>query len=244
MRGAKRLGPEWRWQRGFLLNPYRFGGGSPPPGDPYRSNVVSHLHFDKDFTDQIGKIWTPSGSPSISTSIFRFGGGAGSFGSSRYIQTDASVDWAFGTGDFTVEAWVYATSMPTGLYFAPLGSWMSSTGWCFFLRPSGVLAWHAGPNIPAVSAASAFAINGWRHIAYTRETLPGPTATGRLFIDGVLVASGVDATDYTWTQGPRVGGNRTTSDWWRGYVDEMRITKGVARYTAAFTPPSAPFLDY
>lgn len=204
-------------------------------GDPNWNNVVALLHMNAAFTDETGKSWTTSGSPSINNTIYKFGGGSGFFNGGPYIEGPTSADWAFGTGDFTVECWAYATSMPTGLYFSPMGNWVSNTGGCFFLRPSGVMSWHSAGST-YVSAGGVFAINAWHHIAYSRQS-----GVGRLFVDGVQVASAADTVDFTWTQAFRIGNNRTTYDPWRGYVDEVRITKGVARYTAAFTPPSQEF---
>lgn len=204
-------------------------------GDSDWNSVVALLHLNSDFTDETGKSWTSSGSPSINNTTYKFGGGSGFFNAGPYIEGPISTDWAFGTGDFTVECWVYATSMPTGFYYSPMGNWVSNTGGCFFLRPSGVMSWHSAGSAYA-SASGVFTINAWHHIAYSRQS-----GVGRLFVDGVQVASAADTVDFTWTQAFRIGNNRTTTDQWRGYVDEVRITKGVARYTAAFTPPSQEF---
>lgn len=208
-------------------------------GDAHWSSVKSLLHLDSTWADASGRTWTPANGASISSTKSKFGGASAYFsGASQYAETPASADFAFGTGDFTVECWVNADSMPVSTYYSPIGNWASSQGWCLFLRPSGGLQWQAnGLSLWVISSAIAF-VGNWVHLAYSRQG-----STGRLFADGVLVASGTDTQNVSLLQPVRIGANRAAADWWRGYVDDVRITKGVARYTAAFTPPAMAFPD-
>jgi hypothetical protein len=80
--------------------------------------------------------------------------------------------------------------------------------------------------------------NTWQHIAYTRTG-----GTGRLFVGGVLAGSWADTTNYVGTVN-RLGqtsASNAVDNRLSGYIDDLRITKGVARYTAGFTPPTAAF---
>lgn len=204
--------------------------------DDYFINVVSLLHMDEDWSDITGKTWTPINSPTFSTDVRKFGSASGSFINGPYLEGPTSDAWAFGNQDFTVECWAYATEMPAVYYQAPMGNWYSSTGGCFFLRPNGVMSWHSGSQQVA-SGAGVIQVAKWHHLAYARKN-----GVGRLFVDGVKVGPDLaDSTDFTWTQAWRIGGNRVASDWWRGFVDEVRITKGIARYTENFTPPTKAF---
>ncbi|WP_342632154.1 LamG domain-containing protein [Marinobacter alkaliphilus] len=204
--------------------------------DDYFSSVVALLHFDEDWSDITGKTWTPINSPTFSGDVKKFGSASGAFINGPYLEGPASDAWAFGNQDFTVECWAYAIEMPAVYYQAPMGNWYSSTGGCFFLRPNGVMSWHSGSQQVA-SGAGVIQVAKWHHLAYSRKD-----GVGRLFVDGVKVGPDLsDTTNFTWTQAWRIGGNRVASDWWRGFVDEVRITKGVARYTESFTPPSKPF---
>lgn len=204
--------------------------------DDYFSNVVSLLHMDEDWSDITGKTWTPINSPTFSTDVRKFGSASGSFINGPYLEGPTSDAWAFGNQDFTVECWAYATEMPAVYYQAPMGNWYSSTGGCFFLRPNGVMSWHSGSQ-QVVSGAGVIQVAKWHHLAYSRKD-----GVGRLFVDGVKVGPDLsDTTNFTWTQAWRIGGNRVASDWWRGFVDEVRITKGVARYTDSFTSPTKAF---
>lgn len=217
-------------QRGFLLNPFRFGGGG---GDPYFSNVVSLLHFDSAFPDVKGKTWTPTGSATTSTAVKKFGVASGYF-NGGYIASASSSDWAFGTGDFTVELWLYPGTVPTGAYFSPIGNWAASVGWCFFMRTDSKIQFSNGSTF--VLSSSTISSSNWYHIAYSRQG-----TTGRLFIEGAKVGEITDNVNLTSTNAVCIGRNGAASDLWLGYIDEVRVTKGVARYTANFTPPTAPF---
>jgi hypothetical protein len=87
-------------------------------------------------------------------------------------------------------------------------------------------------------------INTWYHIAVTRSS-----HEFRGFVDGTQVGSTViRSASSLWIAGygMAIGGAETSSGTaanFNGYIDDFRITKGVARYTANFTPPAAPFPD-
>lgn len=83
----------------------------------------------------------------------------------------------------------------------------------------------------------------WQHVAWTRSS-----GTLRTFIDGTISSTTAFTRDLTATSpvsvgySPGYGGG--AGYFLNGYVDDLRITKGVARYTANFAPPSAPFADF
>jgi hypothetical protein len=78
----------------------------------------------------------------------------------------------------------------------------------------------------------------WQHFAYVR-------AAGVLYvyIGGSLGGSAALTTDLTSPGTVRIGVRQDDTLPYNGYIDDFRITKGVARYTAAFTPPTTPFPD-
>ena len=84
--------------------------------DPYAGNVISELHFDGNLTDDIGRTWTAYGGGTTSATQSKFGGRAMYFdGSDDYIDTPATSDLAFCTGDFTIDFWYYRSALPNTL---------------------------------------------------------------------------------------------------------------------------------
>jgi len=185
------------------------------------------------------------GNAQISTAVSKFGGGS--------IYLDGSGDWltsppvantAFGNGDFTVEFWINSTQTtrtdPIGI-----NANYNTTGWWGLvanLGSSGQLSWYENTN-QRINATSTNWNNGsWNHIAITRS---GNSV--RMFVNGTQVGStyttsfsyGVNGTNiYGVTIGYLFTGEGNALN---GYIDDLRITKGYARYTSNFTAPTAAF---
>lgn len=80
--------------------------------DPYFASVISLLHFDNNWTDVTGKVWTPQNTPLFDASNKLFGSHSGVFaggGSDQHISTPDHADWDLGTSDFCIEGWSYFT---------------------------------------------------------------------------------------------------------------------------------------
>lgn len=208
--------------------------------DPYRANVVALLHMDgadgsTTFTDVRGHVFTPTGNVQIDTAQSKFGGASGLFdGSGDYITTPSSSDFAYGAGDFTLECWVRLASLAGNQYILDhntnLGAILYNGGLRFYNTTTGT-------GSPLYTTAAPLVVNTWYHIAYSRQG-----GTGRLFLDGSLTASGTDGQNYP-NLSLRIGDSGNPVAPYNGHIDEVRITKGVGRYTANFTPPATPFPD-
>ena len=184
------------------------------------------------------------GNAKISTTQSKFGGSSMSFdGSGDYLSIPSSPQYSFGTGDFTIEGWAYPTSGTNNGLFQ-----ISDTSGGFKTSAGNSLAIHIlGTNSATLYANGSIyncpnntlPFNTWTHLAIVRSS--GVT---KLYINGSLVTtigtsgSITDTTNYSGTH-IVIGGYYSTSYLWNGYVDDFRITKGVARYTANFTPPTA-----
>jgi hypothetical protein len=226
----------YRRDTGALLGAVRTADGASD------SSVVALLYLDgaegaTTFYDATGKTWTATGAAVISRAQSVFGGGALFVPNSdgNFIAAGTSADWAFGTGDFTVELWVRIAAIPATLFDSPVGNWGASTGWCFFVQPTGVLSFFTNGTSLA-SAAGVVAANTWHHIAVCRAS-----GTLRIFVDGVQVASAANTENLTRSDFCRVGCNAVSTDSFNGWIDMVRISKGLARYTAGFAVPSVPF---
>lgn len=211
--------------------------------DPYWSDVVLALPFDgadgsTTIIDNspITKTVTVNGNAQLKTAESKFGGSSVYFDGDDSLSLVASSDWVFGTDDFTVELWLYVIEMPTGYYHAPLGTWAAgSTGWCFFIKPDGSIYWQANDGNLSLSSAGLIVSGKWYHLAYSRVS-----GVGYLFVDGVLIASEADTKDITSNTTLYIGRNNNTTDYMHGYIDDLKITKGVGRYTEDFNIPQIP----
>lgn len=213
--------------------------------DPYWSNVVALLHFDgtdgsTTFTDEKGHAFTALGNAQIDTSEKKFGTGSGLFdGSGDYITAADSTDWDFGTGDFTIE--LFARFFAHTSVMTLVGNYENSTkGWSFQRRSDSNTFRFSHGDGALIGAAWTPTDGVWYHMAACRQG-----TNLRLFVDGTQIGSTVtNSTDISGSSGLlTVGALRASSpvQYFDGHIDELRITKGVARYTANFTPPTTPF---
>lgn len=142
-----------------------------------------------------------------------------------------------GTGNFTVEAWVYLSA--TGSARGLVGKGTSTTGWLLSTNSSDQVVFTYGST--TLTSSSALSANTWTHVAVVREGT-GTNQT-KIYIGGSNVATGTVSTDFNQTSVMYVGADRTGGSALNGYIDDLRITKGYARYTSTFTPPTAAFPD-
>ena len=183
------------------------------------------------YPDTYAAATSTTGSPTVSTS------GSGSIvfdGTGDYVRYSTSTNYAFGTGDFTVEAFIYRSNTDGMIVDARSGA--ASEPWCMYLSngASAYLAWINGSTNPNTSTS--ISASTWTHVVACRSG-----TVLKLFINGVAGYTGTDTTNYTTTSPLFVGINaNTSSNPFSGYISNVRITKGTAVYTADFTPPTAP----
>lgn len=234
--------------------PFPNYGTSGVPTDQHYDKVVLHCHFDGEpgsttFVDQKGHTLTPEASgvlPQISTATGagKFGGsGLDCIGSAFYkrVKTE-STDYSLGTGDFTLEFfYAYSGTSPTAYTFFAL---KASNGVDNAIQlsnnaNSSVITVSINGTSAIVSATNAIS-TAQKHFALSRSG-----SSLRLFIDGTQSGStysiGSSAID---SNGTMYIGGLPTQAFSPCFFDEIRLTKGLARYTANFTPPSEPFPDY
>lgn len=216
--------------------------------DPNFANVVLLCHFDgtngaTTFTDSslAAHTVTGSGGPALTTAQAKFGtaslqcSGAGSA-----VSAD-SPDWDFGAGQFTVEAWVRSTHSISGLEtIATQGTISSNMSWLFVFQGAQLNFYYSttGANNIAVTVGYTAPLNTWFHVAVDRDV--GNMV--RVYADGVVLIAAPRADTFFNSSDPLRIGSDPTNGWaLTGQIDEVRITKGLARYAGAFTPPTAAF---
>lgn len=238
----------------------RYTGNFTPPtaafpdgssgGDPYGSNVSLLLHCDGSngsnvFVDSSSYAQTvlANGAVSISTTGAKFGSGCcvttGVY--ADYLSVANGAQFDFGNGDFTVEGWLQLTSVGTnGAAF--IGRWggapSNMADWLIYLDTSNRLIIYLNGQ-PLATAGSPVPTDGnYHHIAMVRS---GNTVT--MYMDGVSVCSSnfTASVQYSPSKPVRTHVWDDTNGRLNGKIDEIRITKGVARYTGNFTPPSSAF---
>lgn len=160
-------------------------------------------------------------------------------GHNNYVTVPASDNYNFGTELFTVDFWVYFESS-TIPFFIGNASYSGSTGWMVGWQNSEIKFYINGVNIAASAPAPAF--NEWHHIAIVREGTN--TDQTKIYIDGVLGGTGTAGNINSTTHNLGIG--RGYHDWnqtltFNGYLDEIRISKGIARWTSNFTPPTSAY---
>jgi hypothetical protein len=223
--------------------------------DPYFADVSLLLHCDgadngTTFTDVTGKTVTRYNAVT-KTATKKYGTASGYFdGTGDYLTAPDSADFALGSGDFTIECWFKLGSTGTTKAFVShRDSSTSNFAWLFYTSSSnavGLSISTSGTSQAAIAYKSyTQETTEWHHVAAVRS---GNTL--RIYLDGVAGGTDADVTGmsiYDSTTVIRVGtdwNGSTSGNAMNGYLDDIRITKGVARYTADFTPPSAAFGDY
>jgi hypothetical protein len=140
--------------------------------------------------------------------------------------------------DFTVEMWSYqisASGFSTQFEFGNT----NNVELGIMLRP-GTNQLTVGNAAGSIIAATMNVTNNtWIHWAVARVG-----SAIRVYKNGTAIASATNSTTLSANSGILLGDSlHATPRFWNGYIDDLRITNGVARYTANFTPPTAPFPD-
>lgn len=200
------------------------------------------LHMDgannaTSFSDSSGNALTitRNGDTKISTTQSKFGGASAFFdgsGDDLQIATNALLD--FGSGNFTWEAWVFPTSVSGEFSFCTA----AGSGGMLIGYNGGITYGRTGVAYD-YNTGVALSTNTWSHIAITRSG-----TSIRVFLNGTQ-AGATQSSSQAYNLGTtstRIG-SQGGSGHFSGYIDEMRILKGSAAYTANFTAPTAAFAD-
>ena len=156
-------------------------------------------------------------------------------GTGDYLRVPTTTALSFGTGDFTVECWVYKTSAQTSSIIDGRVDPGGAAPWAFFIDASNFPYFYQGTSYTSTVAVT---LNSWTHIAVARSS-----GTLKIFVNGVQGFTGSITTNLDRTAGAFIGvsANTTTpAGYYIGYMSNLRVVKGTALYTTAFTPPTAP----
>ena len=216
------------------------------PSDPSFSNVALLLHGDgvngsTTIVDSSPNGFAPSTSLSVSVSTAQsvYGGASLQFGGSSELRYAASSVFAFGVGSFTIELWLRSQNT-SNFNIISCGTGSNMPGNWGLIATATSVNWQdasLGSNLYTRPVGNM--LNGqFHHLAVCRDG-----TSNRMFFDGMQQGATVtDSTNYVGTAAITVGS--VVYGRLLGNIDDLRITKGVARYTANFTPPTAPFPDF
>lgn len=193
-------------------------------------------------TDRAGKLVYANGGANLSTTIQKFGPTSLYVdGINSYASIAPQPDFNFGSDNFTLECWIYPTAVPTAGQYAfvagqskvgvgntSCGLYLGSSGGIIYLYSFGTFG-----TLPGAAVAQ----NAWSHVALTREGnnfklwINGTQAGSTLTYSGAMTSA--TATNFT------IGGNAGYNLYYTGYIDDLRVSKGVCRYTGTFTAPTS-----
>lgn len=190
------------------------------------------------------------GSAQVSTAQAKWGASSMSFNGTTdnlYIGKDTELD--MGSGNFTIEWWMYPTTTTQKNNACIIASGNATWGTGAIVIDCGAVTSNkvrfvANPNGTAVIDPNPWTVNTWTYFAFVRN---GNTLT--LYRNGTSVASNgsfntfVSTVNLNYNNATKIGGGSWdgANSYFTGYIEDLRITKGIARYTANFTPPTAAF---
>jgi len=218
------------------------GGNGGGGGDPNWASRVALLHFDGSngsttfYDEKLGGNWTGSGNAQISTAQSRYGGSSLLLdGTGDWIDTPDTAAWAFGGGDFFIEASIYIPDT-TGVktVISQWGTDPSDRALTFYVNGSTLtLAVHPGPTLASANGVTA---NAWHDVAAGRI---GNTIY--VWLNGSR--SGTTGSYSGTLPNPssviRIGADSNGNSPYQGYIDEVRVS-ALAGPSGNYTP-SGPF---
>jgi len=172
----------------------------------------------------------------ISTSVVKYGSGSMYFdGTGDYLTAPASPNNNLNIGDFTIEFWVYRANLTGDVDIVGCGN-STTTGYQVRIKGTTGYAQFLVVGGATITTTTGISATTWTHIAIVRSG-----TTVKIYINGTDGGGSgtVGNSGTVTTELLVVGANRYDySNTLNGYMDDVRITKGIARYTQNFTPPS------
>jgi hypothetical protein len=222
--------------------------------DSYTKLVINFNGLDtaNTYTAETGQTVTFAGTAQLDTAEKKYGASSLLLdGNSDYVTVPDSDDWQLDAGNgspFTVDFWVYFNSVAGSSAFFSHSTDSTHKLYGFWSTDNNLyLGCANGAGVYSFYIQRAFTASAgqWYHIAYVRVNNDNGATAWRMFVDGVkATVSKTAGTNWNdnmpnFTGDFTIGVNATT--YMNGWIDGFRISKGVARWTDDFTPPTAEF---
>lgn len=184
---------------------------------------------------------TAAGNAQIDTARHAFAGDVGSIlfdGSGDYCTVPDNADWGFGTGDFSIDFWIWASSVATDEMVICTNNLAGETGgWAIRMNDDGTMLIKVQHATSKIVAAHGMSASTWYHIEVTRSG-----TTLYFFVAGTQITTASSVSDdVAQASAVHIGIRPSLDKPFTGSLDEIRISKGVARHTSNFTPETAPY---
>jgi len=205
-------------------------------GTSVLTNMTNGAIFDNAMMNDLETV----GNAQISTSVYKYGTGSLYFdGTGDALRGQNNTpNLQFGTGNFTVECWLYQTATNTYPSILEIGNHATQPGGIIFIASDGstITAYNGAAGF--LGTAIAPTLNTWNHIAWVRNN-----GVFKIYVNGVGNAGFAFTGNLNTSSSVTIGAEVALSApyTYQGYMDELRVTKGYARYTANFTAPTAAF---
>jgi hypothetical protein len=230
-----------------VSNIARYTANFTPPTDSLTSDSNTKLLIKPSapigFVDDsylADKTVTPN-SVAFNTSTYKFGGSSMYFNGATNLSVPISSDFDFGNSDFTIDFWINPGTTTSGPSIFAYNTYynmqiaISSTYKIGFALSSTGGSW----NITDSNGNIAISSSSWSHVALVRSG-----SNFYLFINGVLDVTATSTLSITTNSATQIKiGCNYQSNYFTGYLDEFRISKGIARWTTSFTPPQRETID-
>lgn len=211
--------------------PVQGGDPSPTPLPPTSYGDYSTFSFSNAGGAAVSSAQTKFGTKSLSLT--------GANNSYVTVKSQYSNNFVFGTGDFTIECWMYLndTNNRNLIDFRPQNTQSGAYPTLYITGGPNPKLTYLTDYTQKINSSSNLSANTWYHVALCRAS-----GTTKLYINGVLEGSFADSTNYlVGASRPAIGidsNSLSSSSVFNGYIDSLKIYKGLAKYTSAFTPPT------
>ena len=198
------------------------------------ANFTNGAIFDNAMMNDLETV----GNAQISTSVVKYGTGSLYFDAAgSYLVTANSPNVTLGSGNWTMECWIYSTD-PGGVKTITAKGFPTSGGFLWWVQSGDlrIRLYDTSGGQVNIAATAVISANTWYHVAVVRSS-----NTVTMYVNGTSVASGTYTSALTSTSNFEIGAYNAGTGNFQGYIDDLRITKGYARYTTTFTPPTAAF---
>lgn len=216
--------------------------------DPYWSNVSLLLHGETLTDSSSNALTLTNNGATINTTTYKYGSGSLYFNGSSHVTLSDSELFNFSSSDFTIEFFFNPSAIKHSCFWqqseSTAGYYLKNTFYYNSSTSQFIFLGHNPASTPVTwltSSVVTLTANTWVHVALVRNV-----NNIALYLNGSSIGSATLTVSPPNVSAPVYIGKfydqpLVDSGFINGYIDEFRITKGVARYTANFTPPTQAF---